>query len=1057
MGVIDFCLKKPILVAVAVFFVLMAGIWALISIPIQLTPDVSLPTLRVRTIWPGASPYEVEREIVREQERYLNNLPGLVRLTSEAQPNQANITLEFKIGTDIDDALLRVSNQLNQVSDYPENALRPAIIASGANSRAIIWMNILAREDNPRRIQEYKRFIDDFVKPEFEKIPGVAETRVYGGDEPEMQVRFDSQKLSLYGISIRELIAKIRAENVDVSGGRLTEGKREYTVRTLSRFRTPEDFGNMIIKYTPAGAVHLSDVAEVAEGFKIGRVKVLHNEGHSIVMPLYKEAGANVLDISQKVTATIDRLNRTILAKEGLVINKLTDPEYYINSAIGLVLQNLIVGGSMALIVLFLFLGNLRSSLVVALSIPVSIIGTLVVLEILGRNINVISLAGLAFAVGMVVDSAIVVLENIDRWRSRGSGLMESALHATKEVYGAILASALTTVAVFLPVVFVEDEAGQLFEDIAIAICVAIILSLVVSTTVIPPFYRYFFMKAGQNGDEPLGVNVITTRLQDFCIRWLVTPLMTTLSWIQSRLWRKLMVVLGTTALAVGVAWALTPKMEYLPKGNRNLILSFLFPPPGYSPDETERMGQQLMDLLEPHFQGEVDGAPQFDRAFFIGFGTILILGGATKDPTRVGEMIAPLNKVLSQIPGMRFFTTQTSLFASALGAGRSIDVEIYGDDINQVAEIAGRLFLKARGLIPGAQVQPIPSFELGIPEIQIIPLPDRAARAGLTTADLGLIVDIYTDGRKIDEFLLPNGDTIDLTLMSNSSHLLTVKDFESQSLLAPNGTSVTLGAMAEIRETVGLNQINHIGQNRAFILRVKPPDSVPLETALEIVQEQLVAPAMEEYGHIPGFEIALSGQADAFTRTRQSLQTGFILAMAITFLLLVILFEDVLAPFVIMGALPVAAAGGLIGLWLVNTFLTSQPLDMLTLLGFLMLIGIVVNNPILIVSKALTFIRVDKLPLNEAVARAVRLRIRPVFMTTFTSVFGLLPLVLFPGAGSELYRGLGSAVLGGLVLSTFVSIVFVPTLFSLLQDLQGLFRETEEEEDLLPSLARSS
>ena len=255
----------------------------------------------------------------------------------------------------------------------------------------------------------------------------------------------------------------------------------------------------------------------------------------------------------------------------------------------------------------------------------------------------------------------------------------------------------------------------------------------------------------------------------------------------------------------------------------------------------------------------------------------------------------------------------------------------------------------------------------------------------------------------------------------------------------------------------MGLNQINHIAQKRAFILRVKPPDSVPLETALEIVQEQLVAPAMEEYGHIPGFEIALSGQADAFTRTRQSLQTGFILAMAITFLLLVILFEDVLAPFVIMGALPVAAAGGLIGLWLVNTFLTSQPLDMLTLLGFLMLIGIVVNNPILIVSKALTFIRVDKLPLNEAVARAVRLRIRPVFMTTFTSVFGLLPLVLFPGAGSELYRGLGSAVLGGLVLSTFVSIVFVPTLFSLLQDLQGLFRKTEEEEDLLPSLARSS
>lgn len=1043
------------LVAVTVLFIIMAGIWALVSIPIQLTPDVELPTLRVRTVWPGAGPYEVEREIVREQEQYLNNLPGLVRMTSEASANQSNITLEFKIGTDIDDALLRVSNKLNQVNDYPENALRPSIITTGANSRAIIWLMIQTRPDNTRDIREYKRFVEDVVRPALEQIAGVAEARVYGGQEPEVQVRFDAEKLSLYGISIRELITKIRSENVDISGGRFTEGKREYTVRTLSRFRTPEQLGDMIVRYTSRGPVYLKDIAEVGSGFKEGRVKVLHNTGRSIVLPVYKESGANVLEIAQKVTATVDRLNRTVLDRERLVMRKLTFPEFYINSAISLVLQNLWLGGFLALAVLFFFLGNLRSSLVVALSIPISIIGTFVAMQILGRNINVISLAGLAFAVGMVVDSAIVVLENIDRWRLRGVGLLESAKRATQEVYGAILASALTTVAVFLPVVFVEDEAGQLFEDIAIAICVAILLSLIVSTTVIPVFYRFLFMKAGTNGDEALHVNAFTNSLKKFFGRF-VDWLMVCLAWVQRRVWRKLAVVGGSTALALLIAWTLTPKQEYLPKGNRNLVLSFLFPPPGYSPDEKERMGQFMMDALKPHFEGEVDGAPQLDRAFFVGFGTILLLGGATVDPERAGEMIAPLNKVLATVPGMRSFTTQSSLFSSALGAGRSIDLEIYADDINQLAAVTAGMFMKARGLFEGAQVRPIPSFEVGNPEIQLIASAERAARAGLTTADIGLIVDIFTDGRKIDEFVMPNGDTVDLTLMSGSTHLQTVADFASQSLLAPNGSYVTLGAVADIRHTVGLDQINHIGEDRAFIVRVMPPDNVPMETALEVVQRDLVGPALEANAGIPGFRIELSGQADAFTKTRKSLQTGFILALGITFLLLVILFEDVLAPFVIMGALPVAAAGGLIGLWLVNTFVADQPLDMLTLLGFLLLIGIVVNNPILIVSRALNSMREDNVPLDQAVLDAVKTRIRPIFMTTFTSICGLLPLVLFPGAGSELYRGLGSAVLGGLALSTFVSLVFVPSLFSLLQDVERLFRHRPEgEDDLLPRLAR--
>ncbi|MCH7478350.1 MAG: efflux RND transporter permease subunit, partial [SAR324 cluster bacterium] len=267
MGLTEFCLKKPVLVTVVVIFLLLAGIWALFSIPIQLTPDVETPKITVRTNWPGASPYEIEREIVKKQEEFLNNLPNLVAMRSESQPNRGSITLEFEIGTDMNAALLRITNELNQVPSYPENALRPTIILSGANSRPIIWNQIRSAEGNPKPIGTYKQWVEDFIKPEVEKIPGVSEARVFGGLDAEVQVRFDMAKLSLHGISVRFLADRIRSEIGDISAGTISEGKREYTIRALSPFRTPEQLGEMILKTTPSGSIYLRDMAEVGMGY----------------------------------------------------------------------------------------------------------------------------------------------------------------------------------------------------------------------------------------------------------------------------------------------------------------------------------------------------------------------------------------------------------------------------------------------------------------------------------------------------------------------------------------------------------------------------------------------------------------------------------------------------------------------------------------------------------------------------------------------------------------------------------------------------------------------
>jgi HAE1 family hydrophobic/amphiphilic exporter-1 len=1040
MGLTEFCLKKPVLTGVAVLFFLIAGVWSLVSIPIQLTPDVEKPQATVRTYWPGASPYEVEREIISRQEEHLDNLPNLVRMTSQSLSGRGDITLEFDIGTNMDALLPRIANELDQVPSYPENALKPTIILSGANSSPIVWSQLRALPGNPRHIRTYKLWAEDVIKPELERIAGVSESRVYGGRDAQVQVRFDPDKLALYGISINQLIARIRAESVDISAGFLSQGKREYTVRTLSRFRTPEQLGNMIIKSDVTGAVYLRDVAEVGIGYDSQGSSVRGNEGPALVIPVYREAGSNVLELTQNVQATIERLNRTVLKDEGLEMKVLADPSYYINSSIDLVLSNIYLGGLLAILALYIFLGSLRSSLVVALSIPISLIGTFVFLKMFGRNINVISLAGLAFAVGMVMDAAIVVLENIDTWRKQGHSRFDSLVRATKEVYGAILASALTTVAVFLPVVFVSDEAGQLFKDIALAIVFAIMLSFAVSTTVIPPLYRVLFDSALLRREHEPPPNLVVRWLKALGNR-LVGFAVALVSWLQLRVYRKLGVVVGLTAAAVVLGYALTPKLEYLPGGNRNLLISLLFPPPGYSREELDKLGNQVVDKVQPAIDGKMEGVPQIDRMFFVNFGTTTVMGAVAQDPPRVQELIPLMNSVIASLPGVRGFTSQTSLFEHGLGAGRSIDLEIYGDDTNATAGVAQSLFLTIPKLMPGVQIRPIPSFELANPEIRIVPNEVRAAAAGLSTQDLGIALDIYTDGRKIHEFTLASGTTLDLVLMSGQEHLQGVEDFEHKLLLAPNGRRVTVGSVADVIETVGPNEIDHITGKRAFMLRVLPPNTIALETALEILEQQVIAPANEEFKNVAGLHFALSGTADAFTKTRHSLQTGFYVAIGITFLLLVILFEDLLSPFVIMAALPVAGAGGLIALWLINHLVAEQPLDMLTMLGFLMMIGIVVNNPILIVSRALSLIREEGWPQATAVAEAVRSRLRPIFMTTTTSVFGLMPLVLKPGAGSELYRGLGGAVLGALVLSTLVNILFVPCLFSLFQDVMGLFR----------------
>ncbi len=1067
MKLVDASIKNPITVAVGVILLVMFGLIALLRIPVQLTPNVDKAEITVNTIWPGASPQEVEREIIDEQEDVLKSVEGLVEMKSESFYSRGRVTLKFQVGTDPDTALLKVSNNLNQVPEYPDEAQEPVLVSSGSEQNAIAWIILERLNGDNTGIETEYQFVKDFVKPRFERIPGVAESEIYGGVEPEMQVTFDPNTLAAYDITIAEVATALNRENENISAGDFDEGKRKFIARTVGQYQSPNDVANVVIKYINGAPIYVHDIAEVRLGYAKPSATVSEKGRPTIAVNAKRQTGANVLQVMNGVRAAITEMNAGLLKERGLRLRQVYDETEYIESAIDLVRQNLFVGGTLAVLVLILFLRSINSTLIIATAIPISVVGTFLMMTFFGRNINVISLAGLAFAVGMVLDAAIVVLENIDRHRGLGEGRVEAAYKGTTEVWGAVLASTLTTMAVFVPVVYVQEEAGQLFKDIAIAISCAVALSLIVSITVIPTFSAKilgFFRerrkaKLAAKHEKLSGVLANPAPQSDGAksskpgsglspfkksIRFLdrfshnFTEGVANFNYrVMGSVPARVAVVVALTGFSLAMALWLSPPSEYLPEGNRNFVFSLLLPPPGYNLEELAKVGNTIVKDLEPYWKddGSVEyREPRIRNLFYVALGRIMFAGASTQDPLKARDLVPIFKKELRKIPGFYATSYQSSLFGRGITSGRTIDVDISGPDLTRLIQFGGRVFGQAMQLLPGSQVRPIPSLDLGNPEIQITPDRVRAAILGLSARDIGQVVDTLLDGRKVSDYQ-HDGKEIDLTLMGISSYTKQTQDFENLLLRTSNGRLVTLGSVADVRWVSGPTQINHIERQRAITIQVRPPRETPLETAMQTLENKVIGP-LKKSGELGGlYNINLAGTADDLVVTRKALQWNFVLALAITYLLMAALFASFLYPLVIMFSVPLAAAGGFAGLWLVSNLIEYQSLDVLTMLGFIILIGTVVNNAILIVHQSLNHMRHEGMERREAIREAVRNRIRPIFMSTTTSVFGMLPLVLFRGAGSELYRGLGSVVVGGLALSTIFTLFLIPALFSLVLD----------------------
>jgi len=1102
MNLVASFIRNPVKVSVGVLLVALFGTIALLRMPMQLTPEVQTPTLTIETRWPGASPQEVEREIVQEQEEQLKSVEGVTKMSSESMDSQGRITLEFMVGADMSEALLKVNTRLQQVREYPEDADEPVISTSNANDRPIAWFILSQRiptddqiaaftdkhpelaadveklrktqnvglalhrlrdliKTNPvfgellgeeRDVPTLRRFAEDFIEARFERVSGVSNANVMGGREEELQVIVDPQKLAARRLTINDVRMALRGQNEDTSGGDFWEGKRRYVIRTLGQFRVPEQVESVIIARRDGAPVYVRDVANVQLGYKKADGLVRRFGSSSIAINALRETGANVLDVMAGLRAANAELNNGVLKQRNLQLTQVYDETEYIYSAVNLVQQNIYIGGLLTIATLLLYLRSGRSTLVIGLAIPTSLVGSFIVLGILGRSLNVISLAGLAFAVGMLVDNAVVVLENIFRRYQLGEDRVTAAVKGTQEVWGAVIASTLTTLAVFIPVLFVQEEAGQLFRDIALAISAGIALSLIVSITVIPTATAKILAERNNTPRRRKGQargdasnhsrGIIATMLSpaDRFGNAFVRSVVEFNRWLQSGIARRLGAVVALVAAAVGISYLLLPGVEYLPSGNRNLVFGILLPPPGYNLDQLMEMGETIETRLQPYWDIDPDNPdadnlewPAIGDFFYVARGRQIFMGLRAEDPMRAGELVGLVQSVASNLPGTFAIAKQSSLFEQGLSAGRTIDVEITGPDLETLVQLGGQVFGMVRQSLPEAQSIPKPSLDLSSPEVHVTPKWEQAADMGVTAADLGYAVDALVDGAYATDYYI-GGDKIDLSILGQDQFASRSQDIEQLPISTPSGDLVALEALANVTLASGPEQINHRERQRAITIEVSPPLTMSLETAMNLINEKIVTP-MQASGQLQSeYQITLAGTADKLRSTWTALRFNVVLALLITYLLMAALFESWLYPFVIICSVPLGAVGAFMGLALLNLFV-FQPLDVLTMLGFVILIGTVVNNPILIVHQSLVHIREEGMSQRQAILESVRTRIRPIFMTTTTTILGLLPLVLFPGAGSELYRGLGSVVLGGLFVSTVFTLILVPTLFSLTMD----------------------
>ncbi len=1024
-------IRHGTLLAVVVLVVGVLGVLAALRIPVQMIPDLEVRVVTVETRWPGATPQDVEKEILIEQEEYLRSLPGLERMISSASYGSAEIELEFPFGVDINEALIRVNNALSQVPSYPENVDEPSLEASSFSQNSFMYFYVRPLPGNPLDLDVtvLRDFVDDNVRTRMERVAGVSRVNVWGGAERQVRVLVDPAAAAERGVSLAAIRTAIRGRNRDVSGGDLEAGKRRYLLRTVGRYDSLDAMAETIVSSNGDQIIRLGDIADIELSHYELRGRSVVNGLPTLTLSVDREPGSNVIDIKRAMLPTIEQINRELMNANGLQIGLFSDDARYVEASVSNVWKNLAIGAFLATAVMFLFLRSGRATLVGVVGVPICTIAAFLGLLAAGRTINVISLAGVAFAIGMTLDNSIVVLEAIERNRRLGMGRMESAVAGVRQVWSAVLASTMTTVLVFAPIFFIREEAGQLYSDIAVAISASILASMLVAVTVVPALsarLSFGFRNSAETG-HALRERIVTG------VDWLIgSPV------------RRTATVAGTLLGVVLILTLLTPPAEYLPEGEEPKTFASMTAPPGYNFTEITRISKEIEEALLPFVgadrtdfaAGRTDVPPiVYFNQYYSPSGLRVI--AETVDPGDINAFMAAITKRFEQYPGMRAFATRGSIISSNNGGTRSVNLDITGQDLAELYTVAETAFRYAEAAFDNPNINSSPgSLSLDQPLVEVRPNWYRAAELGFSADGLGFAVAALTDGAFVDEYFRGD-DKIDIFLYSSAGDAQQLANVEDLPVFTPSGAVVPVAAVADIVETVDTDSLRRLNGRRTVTLNIIPPRSVALETAVERVRTAVIGKMREDDVLPQSVTVDISGASDQLTATRAALADNYVVAIVLSFLVMVAIFNHWGWPIVILTAVPLGIAGGIAGLALMNAVGVRQPFDMITMLGFLILLGVVVNNPILIVDGALANLRNGASDAIAAVRDAVSTRIRPILMSMITTLFGLAPLVFLPGEGTELYRGVGVVVLTGLLFATLVTLTFLPSLLVMLLKLR--------------------
>lgn len=1076
MSLIELSTRRPVTIGMAMVTLMLFGFIGLSDLKVNLLPDLSYPTLTVRTEYAGAAPAEIENLVTEPVEAALGVVKNVRRIKSVSRAGQSDVTLEFIWGTDMDMAGLEVREKL-EVLALPLEVMRPQLLRFDPSTQPILRLALLGSSlgtaFNEAELKSLRRFADEELKRRLEPVAGVAAVKIGGGLQDQIQVDIDQQKLKQLGLGAGDVIDRLKAENVNVAGGRIDEGAQRYLVRTINQFATVEEIGNTLLSPHGGISLRLRDVAEIRQGYQ-EREAIIRVDGHEAVeIALYKEGDANTVKVAEAAKKVIADLIEKKALPTGAKLPIIEDQSQFIRGALDEVKGAALLGGLLSILVIYLFLQDARATFVIGLSLPVSIVTTFFFMDQFGLSLNIMSLGGLALATGMVVDAAIVVLENIAKLREQGLSVLQATIRGANGVAMAVTASVLTSVAVFLPLVFVEGVAGQLFRDQALTVTIALLVSLMVSLTLIPMLAAMAPESGAAMAADATAPPVIAAtgptshgwrRLLGFLPRLtgavsrfslfyfvrLVSRVVGLVGWLLGRLLNPFasMVrrqqtqlenayadllpsaiahpgkILGVALLALIASLLLgrTLGLDLVPQLAQGQFEATFKLPPGTPLARTDAIARQFQE----RHQADVAVVNVFGVS---GTGTRLD-ANPTESGENVARMLVTLKPGSSGAEEARLMTAMRAT-AAELGVNDAtfarpallnfttpLEVEVTGYDLARLQQAGRSLTAALRTSDRFADVKS--TVETGQPEIQIRFDQERAAALGLSTRQIADQVVRKVRGEVATRYSFRDRK-IDVLVRGRAEDRASVEDIRNLIVNPAAEKPVTLAAVADIEATEGPGEIRHSDQERVAVISANLRYG-DLGTAANIVRGMIAGLSLPV-----GVSARVSGQSEELDASVDSLIFALVLAVFLVYLVMASQFESVLHPFVILFSIPLALIGSIIGLKLFG-----MPLSVIAAIGIIMLAGIVVNNAIVLIDYV-NQLRADGVPKLQAIVEAGRSRLRPILMTTVTTLVGFLPLALGLGEGAEIRQPMAVTVIAGLAVSTVLTLIVIPVMYSLL------------------------